>query len=226
MRYSSSLISKEDVSFHNHKNATPNNMANLNDYIIDKNYEMVIERVRMNPDEAKSTNANGITPLHWLAFDNAPLESIEAVYKSYPDALHSLNKNGNTPFDVAIQCSSPDVVDFLRNPSLYSLNMSGVANIEITPLRDLRDLSNIELAHEIQNLLNTREQLFSIKTVVCQKNLELEYLCNEQQEHIFRMQETQQASYYENDNYKPLELKNSTDRERDVLLFRQINAGY
>ena len=31
------------------------------------------------PEEAKHLNKNGITALHWLIFDNAPLETVQDV---------------------------------------------------------------------------------------------------------------------------------------------------
>ena len=94
-------------------------MTTLNQYILDKNYDSAIKRARSHPKEAHESDENGITALHWLTFDDAPLEVVRVVYESFPGALYTLNKNGNTPLDIALECASSEIVYFLQDPQKH-----------------------------------------------------------------------------------------------------------
>lgn len=198
-------------------------MVALNDYIFDQNYEMVIERVRMKPEEARNSDVNGVTPLHWLAFFRAPLYVIEAVCESYPDALYALNSNGNTPLDVAIHRSTADVVEFLRRSCLclHRLHVRRTPNEEFT---QMRGLSTAELSREIKQLHAENYQLFHMKKAVSQKVSELEYSCSEQQEKVLKIQRMLQTKDFKNDDFRLIDLQRGQPTE--MVLFKGINAGY
>lgn len=88
----------------------------LYNHALDKNYGALIERAKNHPQEAEFVTSSGVTTLHWVVYDGAPFDVVRAVYMAYPSALDSINHHGNTPLDVALQCSSEDVVSFLRDP--------------------------------------------------------------------------------------------------------------
>jgi len=91
-------------------------MSSLIDLIHSKSYEAVVERARAFPKEAADKNKDDITALHWVTYDNAPLNVVKAIYDAWPGALYVSNRHGNTPLDVAMKCASDEIIQFLQNP--------------------------------------------------------------------------------------------------------------
>lgn len=123
-------------------------MTMMYDLAREQKYNFLIERCRLYPEEAKYVADNGSTTLHWLVYDNAPFEAVKAVYHAYPEAIEATNRHGNNPLDVAMQCSSKEVVDFLRKAPMDPKK----AYIQLeNEVQDLR-LQNIELFDRLSKL--------------------------------------------------------------------------
>lgn len=77
-------------------------MSTLYDHAFYSRYDEVIERAITSKREIKYQNIDGNTPLHWLAYNNAPLKVIKALTETYRGLLQIKNDDGNTPLDVAV----------------------------------------------------------------------------------------------------------------------------
>lgn len=184
-------------------------MPTIHDHIIDRNYGFVVERVRTHPEEARSSNKHGITPLHWLAFDNAPLHVVQAVYEAFPDALHAVNRHGNTPLDVAIQCSSEEVIDFLRAP------------YKCKPLLS----SNFDLACKIKKAQEDINQLLRQNKSLNQEVTELKGSCDRQVNTIFSLRFKLEGNNSLKDDFQIYLMNERQSKEREHII-KRINVAY
>mmetsp|Transcript_11026 Transcript_11026/g.11130 ORF Transcript_11026/g.11130 Transcript_11026/m.11130 type:complete len:258 (-) Transcript_11026:482-1255(-) len=101
----------------------PLNIPSLNDqekvmlyqYAFDENADAVIARAQTHPHEAEYKDSFGYCTLHILAWNKAPIEAIDAVYKAYSGAITARNNYGSTPFELAVREKAPQgVIEYLR----------------------------------------------------------------------------------------------------------------
>jgi len=85
-----------------------------------KQFDSVVKRAETHPKEASfQSTAGGTTPLHWLAYHNAPQHVVKFIAKLAPSTLNVQDKDGNTPLDIAIMYGAPsDVIKYLKGENL------------------------------------------------------------------------------------------------------------
>jgi len=90
-------------------------MSGLYDLAYEKRYKKIAERISAHPSEVEfQCKGDGNTPLHMLAYNNAPLEYIKAVVEARRGVVQIKNNENNTPLDMAIENNgSQGVVEYL-----------------------------------------------------------------------------------------------------------------
>mmetsp|Transcript_40432 Transcript_40432/g.47308 ORF Transcript_40432/g.47308 Transcript_40432/m.47308 type:complete len:187 (+) Transcript_40432:19-579(+) len=184
-------------------------MNMLNYYIDQKDYDSAMERNRTHPEEAKHSNKNGITALHWLVFDKAPLETVQAIYESYPGALHDVNKHGNTPLDIAIYRSSGEVIQFLIKSKEYQ---------RITQ-------TNIEVSHEFRKLRGEVDYLRRQKITLTEKLGTIQNSDHNQRIKTAAMQKSNEGKNHFIFDLDLLKMDENKENER-LRLIKRINTAH
>ena len=74
----------------------------LFDFIIQLRFDEVLKRVKSHPHEVGYPHPRRWTALHACVEDGAPIEVVEALVKTYPNALNMKDWRGQTPMDAAL----------------------------------------------------------------------------------------------------------------------------
>lgn len=74
----------------------------LHDACEHEDIETVIQRTKVNAEEANSLDDHGATPLHIACFNNPPKEMLEALIAAHPQALVTRDMHGDTPLHIAL----------------------------------------------------------------------------------------------------------------------------
>ena len=78
-----------------------------------------MKRLPTHPKEAYQLDKDSTAALHCLTFVNFSLWAIKAVYEAFPGALYDVDLNGNIPLNIAMECASREVIDFLCDLQKY-----------------------------------------------------------------------------------------------------------
>lgn len=113
--------------------ASPDQGNMLWQYAYHGNWHEVCTRICTHPAEARYVRDNGWTPLHLMVAGNdnpVPLEVVKAVYDAFPGALDlRTNDYNRTPLDIAKRWNQrQDIIEFLNNPKIFSLNGKSSSN--------------------------------------------------------------------------------------------------
>ncbi|GHP12325.1 hypothetical protein PPROV_001105300 [Pycnococcus provasolii] len=90
-------------------------LTELHDLIIVKNWDGVRARIQSNPGEVRQKNFRGWFPLHWAAYNKAPLDVVRYLVEKYPDSVREkTGSGGSLPLHMAAAHDAPlDVVRYL-----------------------------------------------------------------------------------------------------------------
>jgi len=105
----------------------------------DGRWDVVIDRVKREPQIAAMQNAEGSTALHQATMNDAPLEAINALLFAFPGATKVADDDGWTPLHTASYFdASHEIVQRLVE-----------ADLSVVHMRDKENRVPVELIHEV-----------------------------------------------------------------------------